>query len=570
MKFILGLTKPVIGLAPMDGVSDSPFREIMMKYGKPDIMYTEFTNVKGLLLAAERVLHHFHYVESEKERPLIAQIYGSDPIDFYHAAKIPVALGYDGVDINMGCPAKNVANSGSGAALIKTPDIAAEIIYETKRGVADFLSDGKLTGMKQKQQKFVEGVIEQIRDRITREDLQAWLVNKKIETFGYLQVLDTRHLKLLDSLGNNDDFKINDKFAALKTYIQYKTGLEAYVPVSVKTRIGFDEAITEKWISHVAKQDVAWIGIHGRTLNQMYKGAADYNELKIAVESTDLPVLVNGDIRDREHALERIEETGAFGALIGRGAMGNPWVFSATPPRRPLPRGGSTSAPLKGRSGGVTLKKNRGGVQNNHYNINLKTYARENRKKQTPGEALLWSKLRGKQLLGLRFLRQRPIDRYIADFFQPDFGLVIEVDGMSHNEYTFEYDQKREKRLVELGYRVIRFSEFDVKTRTDEVLQSIVNELEILDNPKTENLILEVMLEHAKIFNELHDGREKAFVQMRKHFGWYTKTLQDCLNQQKELKSENPPTVRSSPKELRIRLMKVRTFDELLKVIDEY
>ncbi len=110
---------------------------------------------------------------------------------------------------------------------------------------------------------------------------------------------------------------------------------------------------------------------------------------------------------------------------------------------------------------------------NNHYNVKLKEYSRENRQKQTPGEKLLWSRLRNKQLLNLRFLRQRAIDNYIVDFLQIETKLIIEVDGFTHDEDKYEYDIKREKKLKSLGYEVLRFSEFDVVSRIDEVVETI-------------------------------------------------------------------------------------------------
>ncbi len=110
---------------------------------------------------------------------------------------------------------------------------------------------------------------------------------------------------------------------------------------------------------------------------------------------------------------------------------------------------------------------------NNHYNIKLKQYSRENRQKQTPGEKLLWSRLRRKQLLNLRFLRQGPIDNYIIDFLQIETKLIIEIDGFTHNEDKYDYDLRRERKLKSLGYEFLRFSEFDVVSRTDEVVETI-------------------------------------------------------------------------------------------------
>jgi len=104
------ITKPIIALSPMDGVTDAPFRFIAAKYGRPDIHFTEFTNVEGLSRNAAIMLDDFLY--SEIERPVIAQIYGSEPESFYKVAVLVCELGFDGIDVNMGCPAKNVASRG--------------------------------------------------------------------------------------------------------------------------------------------------------------------------------------------------------------------------------------------------------------------------------------------------------------------------------------------------------------------------------------------------------------------------------------------------------------------------
>jgi very-short-patch-repair endonuclease len=110
---------------------------------------------------------------------------------------------------------------------------------------------------------------------------------------------------------------------------------------------------------------------------------------------------------------------------------------------------------------------------NNHYNKSLKKYARENRKKQTPAEGILWSKLRRKQMLGLRFLRQRSISFYIVDFLQQEYKIIIEIDGASHDEKRYVADLKRQDNLEKLGYSFLRFTEFEVRTRLNEVLESI-------------------------------------------------------------------------------------------------
>jgi hypothetical protein len=136
MNFWRTLPRPIIGLSPMDGVTDAPFRAIVALQGKPDVTFTEFTHVHDVCRGPEMLLETLIY--SEAERPMVAQLYGKDPDLFYRAAHAVCELGFDGVDINMGCPSKNVASSGSGAGLIRTPDLAQAIIQATRRGIEDW------------------------------------------------------------------------------------------------------------------------------------------------------------------------------------------------------------------------------------------------------------------------------------------------------------------------------------------------------------------------------------------------------------------------------------------------
>ena len=135
---------PILALAPMADVTDAAFRRIIAKYGKftrpdgsigggPDVMFTEFVSCDGLCSSGRKnLLPILKY--SERERPIVAQVFGAKPENFYESAKIIKKLGFDGIDINMGCPDKDIEKSGGGAALIKNPKLAQEIIRATKRG----------------------------------------------------------------------------------------------------------------------------------------------------------------------------------------------------------------------------------------------------------------------------------------------------------------------------------------------------------------------------------------------------------------------------------------------------
>src|SRR5207244_3244234 len=129
------IPQPIIGLSPMDGVTDLAFRYIVARYGKPDVQVTEFVSVDEVCHGVEAAWQQLRY--AEVERPIVAQIYGADPDKFYQVAQIACELGFDGVDINMGCPSKNVSARGCGAALIRNPPLAREIIQAGQAGVAD-------------------------------------------------------------------------------------------------------------------------------------------------------------------------------------------------------------------------------------------------------------------------------------------------------------------------------------------------------------------------------------------------------------------------------------------------
>lgn len=276
------LAKPIIGLAPMDGVTDQPFRHLAKKYGKPDVIYTEFATVEGFCRKVTQPLTDFLY--DETQRPIAAQIYGKTPEYFRQTAIALCQLGFDGIDINMGCPAKSVSNSGAGAGLIRTPKLAQEIVLAAKKGVEEWQSE--LT----------------VRDC---PDL----------TDEICKIVEERHEKLPEK------YKAKDR----------------EIPVSVKTRIGFDKPITEEWFKAILETNPAAIALHGRTLRQTYTGLADWDEIAKAREvvkkhDPEIVFLGNGDIHTYDQAIERIEEYGVDGVLIGRATFGNPWVLNSEKP----------------------------------------------------------------------------------------------------------------------------------------------------------------------------------------------------------------------------------------------
>lgn len=207
------LARPVMVQAPMLDVTDAAYRLMMARHGKPDVMFTEFTSCDGLCSRGrDALMKQLQYDESE--RPIVAQVFGANPEKYLEAARLLRDLGFDGIDINMGCPVKTIVKAGSCAALIKKPQLAKEIIAACKEGAGD-------------------------------------------------------------------------------------------LPVSVKTRIGYDKITLEDWLGHVIEAAPAAITLHLRTAKEMSAVAAHWEVMDKAVamvRKTDILILGNGDVRDIQHA----------------------------------------------------------------------------------------------------------------------------------------------------------------------------------------------------------------------------------------------------------------------------
>lgn len=146
MNFWQQLPAPFLAVAPMADVTDAAFRRMLAKYsthtrsdgtmGGPDIMWTEFVAADGLVRATPegKVKLMADFIYSEEERPIVAQLFTRHPEHMEYAARLCLELGFDGVDINMGCPAGAIIDQGCGAAMIRTPDIARAVIQAAKRG----------------------------------------------------------------------------------------------------------------------------------------------------------------------------------------------------------------------------------------------------------------------------------------------------------------------------------------------------------------------------------------------------------------------------------------------------
>jgi tRNA-dihydrouridine synthase len=274
-SFWAALPRPILGISPMDGVTDFPFRQITKKYGQPAVVYTEFTSVEGVCHGASQLLKDFLFDESQ--RPVVGQIYGTTPDFFRQTAILLCELGFDGIDINMGCPAKNVAHSGAGAALIRTPDLAQEIIRSVQLGI----------------QQWKNGATAADCANITPE--------------------------------------IVEKVAGRKAHLpENYHDRGRYIPVSVKTRVGYDQPVIHEWIPALLETEIDAIALHGRTLKQQYGGLASWEligEAAALVKSAGKTILGNGDVKSLADAKSKIATYGVDGVLIGRAAMGNPFIF---------------------------------------------------------------------------------------------------------------------------------------------------------------------------------------------------------------------------------------------------
>jgi len=129
------LKKPIIGLAPMDGVTDEPMRQIQCSIVKPSVLYTEFVSVEGFARKPEAFQKTLFF--QENERPIIVQLFGYTPELFYEAISQMKEMNFDGIDINMGCPAKSVLQRGGGGALIGNYDLAGRIIEKSLEAIKE-------------------------------------------------------------------------------------------------------------------------------------------------------------------------------------------------------------------------------------------------------------------------------------------------------------------------------------------------------------------------------------------------------------------------------------------------
>ena len=245
MSYLEKLPKPFFVLAPMDDVTDTVFRRIVADIAPPDLYFTEFVNVDGLQSPGRpKLMKRIQF--TEEERPLVAQLWGKEPTNFRKTASELVEMGFDGIDLNMGCPDKAVVKNGCCSALIENRDLALEIISATREGIA------------------------------------------------------------------------------------------GRVPLSVKTRIGFNTTDLS-WIELLLQQNLDMLTIHGRTRKEMSDVPAHWDIIAEVVKMRDriaphTIIVGNGDVWTRELGLQYAKESGVDGIMIGRGIFKDPFLFAERSP----------------------------------------------------------------------------------------------------------------------------------------------------------------------------------------------------------------------------------------------
>jgi len=265
MNFWQQLPTPFLVVAPMADVTDAAFRRMIAKYsshhradgtvGGPDVMWTEFVAADGLMRATPegKMKLMADLIYSEEERPIVAQLFSSHPEYMEAAAALCLELGFDGVDINMGCPDKSIEKQGCGSAMIKTPEIAAAVIRAAKRGA--------------------------------------------------------------------------------------KSDEEGGIPVSVKTRLGYNHDAVEEWVPTLLSERPAALTIHARIRKDMSRVPARWERLSRVVElrnelSQQTRIIGNGDVISLADSADKVAATGVDGVMVGRALFGNPWFFN---PSKRLP-----------------------------------------------------------------------------------------------------------------------------------------------------------------------------------------------------------------------------------------
>lgn len=236
-----GLTPLQKILAPMEGVTDSVFRQVLSDIGKPDLFFTEFLNVEGFCSKGrEKVMHRLTF--SKKEKPIVVQLWGNVPEDYLETVKYVRTLKPDGIDINIGCSVRDVLSSGRCSALINDKPLVNDIVQAVKQEAGD-------------------------------------------------------------------------------------------IPVSVKTRLGYDSVDIDGWIGFLLNLGLDLITVHGRISKEGYSTPSSWDDIARCVKlrdeiSPETLMIGNGDVKSLEQGEEYIKKYGVDGFMVARAILTNPWFFS--------------------------------------------------------------------------------------------------------------------------------------------------------------------------------------------------------------------------------------------------
>ncbi len=243
--------KPFFCVAPMADVTDAAFRKLITKYsrhgesgGGPDVVWTEFVSANGLMSPGREALL-YDLIFSEQERPIVAQLFSADPEKMKGAVRLCIERGFDGIDINMGCPDKTIEKQGAGARMIYTKDQAVEVIRAAQEAIQESGKD---------------------------------------------------------------------------------------IPLSVKTRVGYNDVELDTWIPLLLQQNLAALTVHARTRKQLSKSPAEWRYLReiVALRDTLAPetvIIGNGDVTSLFDGKEKARSSGVDAVMVGRALFGNPWFF---------------------------------------------------------------------------------------------------------------------------------------------------------------------------------------------------------------------------------------------------
>ena len=281
--------RPILTLAPMADVTDEAFRRLIAKYsrmgekgGGPDVMWTEFVSADGLCSPGRKVLLR-DLAFSKKEKPIVAQLFTSHPDKMKEAAKLVVELGFDGLDINMGCPDRSIEKQKAGAAMMKDIENAIAVIKVAREGVEGSPAGTSFEGAPQ---SLARGLSEFIprNSRTLKKIVPAGLPN---------------------------------------------------IPISVKTRIGYNKIEIDTWIRALLKQKLPVLTVHLRTRKEMSDVPAHWELMPEIIRlrdeiSPETLIIGNGDVESMEDAYKKAEESGCDGIMFGRAIFGNPWLFDRT------------------------------------------------------------------------------------------------------------------------------------------------------------------------------------------------------------------------------------------------